>query len=342
MATMKEIARLAGVSRGTVDRVLNKRGSVNPETERTILEIAKELNYTPNVAGKNLAVRKKKLKFGFILFGAANSDSFFKDVVFGIKSRAIDLSDFGVTIEIRETDIDTPGQQVKIINELVELGINGLAITPINHLDVAESLRKLSNAGIPVVTSNNDIPDCGRLAYVGSNYYKNGETAAGLMNLITGGKANIGIISGSSQVLCHSERIAGFTERANEAFPNLIIVDEAANKDNDKESYAATLSMLKNHPEIDAMYLTTAGVSGICNAVCELGLGGKLSIICFDATASTCQLIQNGVIKAAIAQQPIIQGTLPLEILMNFLCMGTLPEKELNYTEIEIKIKESL
>ena len=48
MATMKEIAELSGVSRGTVDRVLNHRGIVNAETERKVLEIAKLLDYQPN------------------------------------------------------------------------------------------------------------------------------------------------------------------------------------------------------------------------------------------------------------------------------------------------------
>ena len=50
----------------------------------------------------------------------------------------------------------------------------------------------------------------------------------------------------------------------------------------------------------------------------------------------------DGTITATIAQQPNIQGALPLDLLLNYLSMGTLPEKELNYTEIEIKIKESL
>ena len=61
MATIKEIAELAGVSRGTVDRVLNKRGAVNPKTEAKILEIAKALDYKPNRAGIVLAAQKKKL-----------------------------------------------------------------------------------------------------------------------------------------------------------------------------------------------------------------------------------------------------------------------------------------
>jgi len=342
MATMKEIAKKAGVSRGTVDRVLNNRGSVNPDTERNIREIAKAINYSPNFAGKTLAVRKKKLKFGYILFGTVDSNSFFEDVVFGIKSRAAELSDYGVTVEIREASIDDPEQQAKCIDDLIELGINGLAITPINHPIVADKLRKLSEMGVPVVTSNSDIPDCGRLAYVGSNYYKSGETAAGLMNLITGGTANIGIISGSPHVLCHSERVAGFTDCAGRQFPNLRIIDDAVNNDNDDESFNVTKNMLESHSEIDALFLTAAGVNGACRAVCELGLDGKLSIVSYDATESTCRLIRDGVISVTIAQQPITQGAMPLDILLDYLCMGTLPEKELNYTEIEIKIKESL
>ena len=51
MATMKEIADLSGVSRGTVDRVLNGRGSVRPETAKRVMEIAEQLNYQPNKAG---------------------------------------------------------------------------------------------------------------------------------------------------------------------------------------------------------------------------------------------------------------------------------------------------
>jgi len=342
MATMKEIAAMAGVSRGTVDRVLNKRGSVNPKTEKAILEIAETLNYTPNVAGKNLAVRKKKLKIGFILFGTVDSNSFFVDVIDGINSRAAELSDLGVTVEIRQDSYYDPEQQVKNIEELVELGINGLAIAPLNAGIVAEKLKELTQSGIPVVTANSDIPDCGRMAYVGSNYYRSGETAAGLMNLITNGNASIGIVSGAKNVLCHSERIAGFTDYSKKNFPNLKIVDTVMNNDSDEESFSVTKKMLLDNPGINAMYLTAAGVCGACRAVKEMGLADKLSIVSFDATATTSELIKDGIISVTIAQQPKKQGEIPLDILFNYLCMGTLPEKEQNYTDIEIIIKESL
>lgn len=342
MSTIREIAKLAGVSRGTVDRVLNKRGSVNPETERKVSGIAKALNYSPNLAGKTLAVRKKMLKLGYILFGSTISNPFFEDVVSGIERRAEELAEFGVTVEIRYVTIDKPERQAEYIDELLNLGIDGLVITPINHPLVVDKLQRLSASGIPVVTANSDIPDCGRIAYVGSDYHKCGETAAGLMNLMTGGKANIGIIIGSPMVLCHSERLAGFTDYVGKNFSGIKVIDKAINNDDDIDSFNVTKEMLHKFPEIDALFLAAAGVRGACRAVRDLGLAGKLTIVSYDATATTCQLIREGIISATIAQQPFIQGAKPLDILFDYLGMGIKPDKEFYYMEIEIKIKENL
>jgi len=342
MHTIKEIAKLAGVSRGTVDRVLNSRGSVSPSTERKVLEIARAVKYSPNRAGKSLAVRKKMLKFGFVLFSSIASNPFFEDVVFGIKSRAAELAEFGVTVEIRYAAIDDPKRQAACIDELTELGIDGLAIIPINHPLIADRLRHLSESGIPVVTSNSDIPGCGRIAYVGSDYYKSGETAAGLMNLATRGCANVGIIMGSALVLCHSERVDGFSQCTAKEFPDIRIIDSAVNNDDDFESFSVTKDMIKRFPQIDALYLAAGGITGACRAVKDIGLAGKISIISYDATPTTCQLLRDGVISATIAQQPVFQGAKPLDILLDYLVMGIEPEKEFYYTEIEIKIKENL
>ena len=79
MATIKEIAALAGVSRGTVDRVLNHRGAVHPKTAEKILEIAQALDYRPNRAGIVLAAQKRKLKLGVVLLGRGNP--FYEDVL---------------------------------------------------------------------------------------------------------------------------------------------------------------------------------------------------------------------------------------------------------------------
>ena len=342
MPTIKEIAELSGVSRGTVDRVLNNRGSVHPEKVKKILAIAKALNYSPNLAGKTLAVKKKQLKFGYILFSSTSSNPFFIDVVDGIKSRAAELSEYGISVKIRYAVIDKPALQIKLIDELTQSGIAGLAITPINHPKVIERIKNLTSSGFPVVTANSDIPDCGRIAYVGSDYFKSGETAAGIMNMLCGGKARVGVIIGSPQVLCHSERIAGFIHQAKEKYAGIKIVGTEVNNDDDIESFIVTKRLLEAHPEINSLFLVAAGVSGACRAVEESGLADKLKIVGFDTTTVSCELIKRGVINAVITQEPFLQGAKPLDILLDYVGMGIKLEKEFHYTALGIKIKENL
>lgn len=89
MATIKEIAQLAGVSRGTVDRVLNHRGAVNPQTAQRVTEIAQALNYQPNRAGIVLAAQKRNLKIGVLLFD--NGNPFFEEVMKGVRQKEEEL-----------------------------------------------------------------------------------------------------------------------------------------------------------------------------------------------------------------------------------------------------------
>ena len=71
--TIKQISELCGVSRGTVDRVLNNRGKVKPETEQKVREVAERLGYTPNMAGKALAARKRDLVIGVALVATVSA-----------------------------------------------------------------------------------------------------------------------------------------------------------------------------------------------------------------------------------------------------------------------------
>ena len=88
------------------------------------------------------------------------------------------------------------------------------------------------------------------------------------------------------------------------------------------------------------MFLVSAGVYGTCRAV--LALERRLTIICYDCIPSTCDMIQKGVIQAAIDQQPVYQGEKPLDILFNAVALNTPPSQEFYYTNIEIKIAENL
>lgn len=338
MATIKEIAALAGVSRGTVDRVLNHRGAVNPQTEQKILEIVQALDYKPNKAGIVLAAQKKNLKLGVVLLGL--STPFYDDVLDGVRSKAEELEGYNCTVLIKQTEYDLQ-QQLDAIEELLREGINGLAISPYNDISIRDRINELYEQGIPVVTLNTDIENSRRIAYVGSNYYRSGEAAAGLMHLMTRGNVYVGIVSGSQNVLCHTERIAGFRNIL-KSYRNIRIVDTITNNDDEIESYELTTKLLSSHPEINALYFSAGGVYGGCRAVMSAGRNTDMTIITNDMVATTRDFMEKGLIAATICQQPFLQGYNPLTILFTYLTTGELPPTENNYVDVEIRIKENL
>lgn len=224
MTTIKEIADLAGVSRGTVDRVLNNRGAVNPKTAEKIMKIAQAMNYRPNRVGLALATQKKKYKIGVILFSEHNP--FFDEVMAGVQSKTEELQDFGFTILTRRVEFDLHAQ-LAAIDSLMEAGIHGLMLAPYNHPLIQQKIDELAGQQIPVVTVNTDIEGSRRIAYVGSDYFRGGCIAAGLFHLMTAGNIELGIITGSSNVLCHSERIRGLCHTLEASYPRIQITDIA-------------------------------------------------------------------------------------------------------------------
>lgn len=341
MVTIKQIADLTNISRGTVDRVINNRGGVKPETEEKVRAAIEALNYLPNQAGKNLAVRKKNLKFGFILISPNNYNPFFSDVEKGIQKKAKELETFGVSVDIRYTSPTEPASQIESMNYFAENGYNGIAITAINSHGIAEKIREVSALGIPVVTSNTDIPESGRLAYTGSNYYQCGKVAANLLGLITNGCAKVGVVTGSENIMCITDRSLGFMDDLKEYYPDITYIGSAVNNRYDEiENYLITKSLLEEHPEINALYLTAAGVSGACRAVTDIGR--RIIVIANDCVSATKELKHQGVIAATIDQNPIYQGAKPLEILFDAATIGTSSIKEYYYTDAIIKVRTNL
>lgn len=337
MTTLKEIADLAGVSRGTVDRVLNHRGSVNPKTAEKIMSIVQALNYQPNRAGTALAAQKKKYKIGVIVFGRSNP--FFDEVMRGIKDKSDELKSYGITTIIRRVDFDVSAQ-LNAIDELVAEGMSGLVLAPYNDRVICTRINELVETGIPVVTVNTDIEGSHRMSYVGSDYYRGGCIAAGLFALSSSAPVSLGIITGSDSILCHTERIRGLKQTLETSYPHIHIVDTVENHDDEIESYTVTKQLLEKHPETDALFFTAAGIYGGCKAVTESGLHPR--IITFDEVPTTLELLKNKTVLATISQQPYKQGYRSLDILFEYLTSGIRPDNELQYVEHSIIIRENL
>ncbi len=339
MATIKEIAALAGVSRGTVDRVLNHRGSVNPETARKIEKLARELDYKPNRAGLVLAAQKKRLKLGVILFSLENP--FYIDVLAGVNEKAQELAGYNCTVSVKLIASQVEAQ-LAAIDCLMEEDVSGIAMAPFNDERIRKRIDALHDQGVPVVTLNTDIEHSQRIAYVGSHYTRSGATAAGLLRLMTHGQVNVGIVTGSSNILCHTERIAGFCKALEPYRDSIHITDTVEVHDDETESYEKTGQLLAIHPEINALFFAAGGVCGGCRSVTAAGRQEQIRIIAYDKVPTTMDLVRQGIISAVICQQPKLQGSRPLAMLFAYLTTGELPEKEHNYVAVDIRIRENI
>ena len=127
--TIQQIADMAGVSRGTVDRALNGRGRVNADVAEKILKIAAELDYIPK------SKRKKS---------AGNAQSpFMIEIYKGIHQAVEELSIWNIDILERSIDSVDEKEQLDAIDSLVEEGIHGLAIMPVNSNAVRKNINWL-------------------------------------------------------------------------------------------------------------------------------------------------------------------------------------------------------
>lgn len=340
--SIKDIAKLAGVSRGTVDRVLNGRGEVNAETCQKVLNIMEEVHFTPNRLGKRLAIKKKELKFGCILYGHTDENPYFAEVVNAMKIKEMELEEYGIQLEIRHTGIDEPLEVIRYMDEMKECGVNGLVISPINDMALIQKIDQLSDANIPIVTIGTDLPNSKRLAYVGSNSYAFGQTAANLLALFTEGRAQIGIVSGSEFSYNHQQKVQGFVDYLQQNYSEMQVVARSINHDRDDESYARVTEMLRRFPQLDSIYFAAGGLRGGCRAVQDAGLAGKLKIVSFDLMPFNRKMVQEGVILATIGQQPEYMAEKALDILVDYLGMNIRPTRECFYSRTEIRVKANL
>jgi LacI family transcriptional regulator len=340
IVSIKQIADLAGVSRGTVDRALNDRYGIDPELKARILKIASDLGYRSNRAGKMLSIRKSPLNIGIQMPSIGNE--FYAEVERGLQSAARDYADFGLTLNIRTMKGFDAKAQIHQIRELIAEGINGLAFVPINHPDIQMFLEEIAATGLPVITLNSDITEGRRLGYVGIDYWQSGATAAGVLRLLANQQPiQVLILTGSVQILGHNQRITGFSQILRKNCPTIQIVDILETLDDEQNAYELTREAFARDPGIDAIYLTAGGVAGTIRALEDLDLAGRIRVICNDLTETERDYLNRGIISATIGQQPYEQGYKPVQYLFEYLLDGTAPPAE-TILHSEIFIREHL
>lgn len=339
--TIKEIARLAGVSIGTVDRVLHDRGRVKPETAVLIRKIAGEHGFTPSRAGRALALARKPVKIGIVVH--LTKTEFMQQTLQGIAKVKAELKGLGAEILVREIASFDVQAQLQALDDLVGAGAQGIAISPAEDQLLRGKLDELvSEKELPVVTFNTDMPGSKRMTFVGLDNIKSGQAAAGLMGIATGGSGKIGVLTGYLGNQACNARIEGFRKEIGENFPKLCIKSIQPCNDENPAAEKLTMQMLEDIPDLAGLLVCAGGQAGVRAGLKKLKMEGKIKVITYDLIPSTIEGLQSGVIDFVIDQNSFWQGYRPAMILYEKLFMGKKAEKEYMYTDILIKTKYNI
>ena len=332
--TLAEIAALAGVSRGTVDRALNDRGRVDPKVAARVRRIAAERGYRPNRAGRMLARAKNPIRIGVIV---QSVETMFMHTVFEeIERASAHFTTTGAEVLVRPLEGIDAQQQLDVIDELLEAGVQGIALSPAEDERIRARIQELSGR-MPVVTFNSDLPDSGRLCYVGVDNFACGRMSAGLMDLLLAGHGEVLLVAGQENNCSHQQRVDGFHTEAAANFPGLSLLPPQTCGDDQQLAHDIVCRAVQEHPSLRGVYVSVNGQLGACDALRELGLQGKVHLICHDLIPANTENVRRGLIDFLIDQDAALQGARPIELLMDYLLAGEKPETDRILACIDIR-----
>ncbi|MCR5527105.1 MAG: substrate-binding domain-containing protein, partial [Lachnospiraceae bacterium] len=257
--TIKEIAEKTGVSRGTIDRVLHGRGSVNAGTAELVMKTAEEMGYKPNRVGRALAARKKQYRIGVII---TSGNTQLEDGVKAVENLA---GDYGASIDIYHLEEVSPEKQAELIEKLAERD-HFVVLQPIDDALVRSALKRAYDKGICCITVGTDIDGIEKICHVGPDHEKSGAAAAGIVGLIRGNSASVGIITGKTVTTEDKKKAESFKKVLEERYRGASVevsykADNAAD-----EAYSDTMHMLEGYSNINTLYVIGGGIEGICRA----------------------------------------------------------------------------
>lgn len=336
--TAQQIADLAGVSRGTVDRALHNRGRVSPEVKEKIQKIAAELGYKPNLIGQALVRTRQNFKLGVII--QSNETPTMQIVRAGVLQATEELAGSGVEVVLRDFQgLDTE-LMLEYIEELVSMGVQGIALTPDTAPEVRQCIDELHARGIPVITLNADAPGSKRLCFIGMDNYRAGQTAACLLRLMMPEGGTVLPLAGHLNNTAHNNRLNGFLDTVNANYADEIsTLSFQPCFDRDDYSHEITQHALKANPDLAAIYVASNGQQGVCQAIEEAGLKGRIKVVAFDLNEPNMVLLRSDSLSFVLDQEAFEQGYRPPFLLYEYLLHKKMPEKELIYTDIAIRTK---
>ena len=190
--TIKDIAQLAGVSKGTVDRVIHKRGKVSETAYKKVSSVLKEIDYVPNPIARNL--KRNKTYTICILLPFPKSDSYWLPCGEAFEESEKTLRIFGIVLKILYFDPQTPKSFTDCCKSILLMHPDAVLLASLFYKETKEAISQFLETKIKVSTINNRIIINNQCNFVGQNLFKSGRIAGKLMEMITDNTSKTAII----------------------------------------------------------------------------------------------------------------------------------------------------
>ena len=332
-ATVKEIARLAGVSIGTVDRVLHDRGGVSADTKHRIDAIISTLGYAPNILARQLSLNRV-YTFRAILPRADQDSGYWSLCLAGIRRAERDLAPYGTRLRVDEFDRYDRASYRALLKDIVVEPCDGLLIAPVLPDDLVPALGRVSgdasvgrvSGRVPYVFFDCDAQGADPVAAIGQDALRAGSLAGRVMSLLANGPGPLVAVSAHAGDRHIRLRIEGFEaflrDTASGAGSRRVMVTECPELESAEDCERALGKIFRAHPDISGILVANSSGHIAGEWLAARGAKGSCAVVSWDLVPANEQALREGKIDCVVSQRPAEQAREGLERLFKAVVRG--------------------
>lgn len=338
--TIRQIAEMAGVQRGTVDKVIHNRPGVSDEVRKRVQALLEEYHYEANPIGRALQMQNRELNIAVLLLEVDAMPWLRRGIEEGLEYyRAFQIQmDWQVSAY---GDVET---QVCQLQRCREAQVSGILLSPIRHPQVMEEIDCCQKAGIPVVTVNLDDGGSHCLCYVGQNGFRAGEVAARFLGEFLQGRGRVSVVTNSADETCSypfGTREDGFRTLLETAYPGIQVLPSLYCQEDPAAMETVVRALLERERELAGIFITCGCVPAACRVLRESGRR-DIRLVCFERYPEIQALLQEGLVTLTLDSGLETQGRESIGVLLEKLIYDREPTEKRKFSPIIPLVKESL
>ena len=340
---IKDIAERAGVSVGTVDRVLHKRPNVSSSALEKVEKALKEMNYQPNMYASALAYNRSYTFY--LIMPKHASEAYWEEIEEGALKACEARRDFHIDVKMLYYKRFQDNTFVKTVQQCLAQNPDGVIIVPA-QLELTRSFTdQLHERNIPFVMLDSYMPDLKPLSFYGQDSFCSGYFAAKMLMLIASNTSEIMIMKqmkdGRVASKQQDNREVGFRHYMHDHFPSIVIHKVNLPLEEEREKYDEILeTFFTQHPKVRHC-ITFCSKAHIVGEFLLRTNRRSIQIMGYDMVQKNADCLREGSISFLIAQHAYMQGYYCIEALFSAIVLKT-KVKPVNYMPIEILNKENV